>query len=450
MGGRVRRNLPYLGEPSPRAPYMTRMLINEQRLAMTPDEARKRGLGVRFTSYARRVRALNLDAPCRGYRGCRGVVDGGVLTLWMSIPGLFPLYSSLTLDVGVPGWGDWDQMRTLIAPPTALTALTLSLDRRQETLSETLMNTLAGGCMRLETLKLDAGSSNIDTRKDWPQLLRTILVRATHLRVLTSTIPLHYADLMVLAESPYLEELSAMEVSDVPDDVRVLPCGAFASIRQLALHDPTCSAKLTHAIFTSCSSTTLTKLHLSLAPARCLMWERLGEIFARVGAHAHLSALSIIIPTSSHFACDDYNLSTLLRTLHTLANLETLFFIWDLDCVVSDTSVVELVGACPRLRIWRFVDSRGMTLPRAPRCTMPLEDLLDLLRSRPALQEIPVVVSAITPELQSGDARLDYGPLLIVEGAIDVVMVKETVRGLLPAVRDLRVLCGNLVRPMCV
>jgi hypothetical protein len=426
------------------------MLTSEQRLAMTPDETRKRGLGVRFTSYARRVRALSLDAPCRGYRGCRGVVDGCVLALWMSVPGLFPLYNNLNLDVGVPGWGDWGQMRTLIAPPTALTALTLSLDRRQETLSQNLMNTLARGCMRLETLKLDAGSSMTDTRKDWPQLLRTVLVRATRLRVVTSTIALHYADLVILAESPYLEELSAMEVSDVPDGALVLPCGAFASIRQLALHDPTCSAKLTHAILTSCSSTTLAKLHLSLAAARCLTWDRLVEVFAQLGAHTQLSALSVIIPTSSHFACDDRSLSTLLRALHTLANLETLFFIWDLDCVVSNTSVVDLVRACPKLRIWRFVDSRGMTLPRAPRCTMLLEDLLDLLRSRPALQEIPVVVSAITPELQNGGARPDYGPLLIVEGAIDVMVVKEMVRGLLPAVRDLRVLCGNSVRPMCV
>jgi hypothetical protein len=147
-------------------------------------------------------------------------------------------------------------------------------------------------------------------------------------------------------------------------------------------------------------------------------------------------SLKLFVADDNMSTCDT---STLLRKLHRLACLRSLYLHTNLHLSLDEDSVCGLLHACLHLRQWRVLmgDSKDLDR-RVNTCSvrMPLSRLLDLIQRRPHLVGLPISAQCHPiPSLSSiSDVAHPSYRLLEVYAVHDPVKLAELVRSLLPQV----------------
>jgi hypothetical protein len=158
----------------------------------------------------------------------------------------------------------------------------------------------------------------------------------------------------------------------------------------------------------------------------------------------HVVQWSTLVDLSLKLFVADDNMSTcdtrtLLRKLHRLACLRSLYLHTNLHLSLDEDSVCGLLHACLHLRQWRVCMGGSKDLDRRVNtCSvrMPLSRLLDLIQRRPHLVGLPTSAQCHSIPSLGGISDVAHPSyrLLEVYAVHDPVKLAELVRSLLPQV----------------
>jgi hypothetical protein len=387
-----------------------------QRFADDVDATSIRDFGDRFAYHTKRVRGLILDRVY--YRldsGLYYVVNPEVVAAWARQLHLFPQLRTLTaLNCFNPLYRPEHVFDRLVQAPT-LTALALVNTQHMwaNRTTETEQRMLAA-CTRLRTLELRG--NRLGDVEGLPQFSETLLphmlASAAHLRCLRSAgVPIQFTSLVRLAGMPGLCRLDLdEEVLEVPAGPQLFHSPCFFALRALGIADSTAHVQLAQSLLQCCASRQLTELRVSIYgdDADVSAQDLLG-LFALIGQHTRLMHLRLSLCGVAHAPPSSL--------FHSLPPLRYLTSLWlsrpRMSAALASDDVLAVVSLFPRLVHWH-VGSEGEQ-DGAP---ASLNTLLQILRARPALRLLPVVIASW--ELPAGDivaafGTHGYGPYLQVD-----------------------------------
>jgi hypothetical protein len=270
---------------------------------------------------------------------------------------------------------------------------------------------------KLEHLKIYGNGRQAHTLHyaRWMILQGSMLVAgAIHLRTFSTTLPMDFKSFVCLSHLPSLEVMNIGRVEDV--SVPVVALGSFPRLVDLMMLDDTQSAQLSQAVLETCYPRQLQIVQLEI-PKGVEFTPSSVVSFRHLSSHQQLKTVTMTIVED---LAPNIDMSSIFRALHALPHLQQLGITCQTDCITGQM-VAELVRACTELESWRCDGARGRFNP-PPASMLPFRDFLDLVKSRPKLRALPVIVSMKalpSKEEQAAFGTHSFGPTLVIQDVED-------------------------------
>jgi hypothetical protein len=285
---------------------------------------------------------------------------------------------------------------------------------------------------KLEHLKIYGGDHQEHTlhRARWMALQGSMLVAgAIHLRMFSTSLSMDFKSFVCLSHLPSLEVMNIARVEDV--SVPVVALGSFPRLVDLMMLDDTRSAQLSQAVLETCYPRQLQIVRLEI-PKGVEFTPSSVVSFRHLSSHHWLKTVAMAIAEDLAPSID---MESIFRALQALSHLQYLSITCQTDCITG-RMVADFVRACPELESWQCDGARNPFNP-PPESMMPFRDFLDLMKSRPKLRALPVIVSMKalpSKEEQAAFGSHSFGPNLVIEDAEDEMIeeIKTCVRTLFP------------------
>jgi hypothetical protein len=393
-----------------------------------------RDFGDRFIYHAKRVRDLVIDNTCQRPDGDY-YVDPEVVAAWARQPHLFPQLRTLTASRNTEFTRFGNTFDLLVRAP-CLTTLSVNFGDTIYHLDETTEQHLLEACPQLETLELEY--ETVDNMEEpWmkrtlllPGVLHQMITRAARLRSLRlPKSPMHFTTLLHLASLPGLRILALGEIIDIPPDMIRLPVSSFRALRALRIHDTTSHTRLARSLVQCCWGSPLKELHVSIGQCSELNSQDIRDLFRVIGQHTRLEYLRLSLEWISVHDNGPF--------FDALPRLELLTSLWVTKPVFGQSfdtldKLLKVVSLYPRLVRWhlsRYDKQDGIRIS--------LSGLLQVLRSRPSLRLLPVVIRLTdfpSEDVVANFGTHQYGPYLQVSGTSEV---RAMIAKLLPRVKTI-------------
>jgi hypothetical protein len=380
------------------------MLCVDSYAALTID------LGARFVAHAGRVRTLDLVQPRRkhGTHDLVRDVAPAVLAMWAARRELFPRLVGLLFPSRF-------LQRTQEHPALFSSFLAYTALRRLEVHSgpealepfEHAQAALTDACASLHELVLanDAGNWYPDCGRAvfnyrWGTLVQDMVWNAPQLRRLTVTLPMDHSDLLFVCTLPELVELTVSSVDEVPERGQgALPPGAFPVLRSLTIKDGSKFAPLCYSLLAFASGPTFERCSLHIDHA--LPGAEVAALLAEVFKHEYLAHIAVRFREDGYGKFNDLPAETadLLAGLCPSERVRSLTIgvAFPLDAIHIHT----VLSLYPGLEGWKWGRDEYS------RAIMSLEDFMAITKARPAIRDLPVIISL--SDLPSTDARAAFG-----------------------------------------
>jgi hypothetical protein len=363
-------------------------------------------LGTRFAYYSKRLARLVLsDSVCGDGEMRRVVPDSTVLAVWSQMEHMFPRLRTIHIDgtyladptYACRGFGSFLRFR-------GLQTLQISGHGDLPKVAAEFRHGIVDACSRITALTMTYPSYSHDER-GWTTLCSDMLADAHHLCVVDlghKGVSIHNDSLLSLAKIPVLEHIKIAFETGWAGGV-VFPAAAFPSLRILNVRDSTPDARGAISILEHCASSRLEKLELSL---ECKMVHGcMTMLLHQIGRHGRLIQLSLLshrVATSSKLIPE---FEPFLMQFKPLPLLRTLWLRGHATLPVRVDIVAHVMQLYPRLCQWTL---RGMfQSAEGGRTPVTLPFLMEMLRSRPLLVELPVIIDS--PDLPSEEAQAAFG-----------------------------------------
>jgi hypothetical protein len=264
----------------------------------------------------------------------------------------------------------------------------------------------------------------------WMVLQGSMLVAgAIHLQTFSTSLPMDFKHFVCLSHLPCLEVLNIGRVEDV--SVPVVALGSFPGLVDLMMLDDTRSAQLSQAVLETCYPRQLQIVRLEI-PKGVEFTPSSVVSFRHLSSHHWLKTVAMAIAEDLAPSID---MASIFRALHALPYLRNLSITCQTDCITG-RMVAELVRACPELESWQCDGARNSFNP-PPESMMPFRDFLDLVKSRPKLRALPLIVSMEalpSKEEQAAFVSHSFGPNLVIQDVEDerIEEIRTCVRTLFP------------------
>jgi hypothetical protein len=364
------------------------------------------------------------------------VVNPEVVAAWARQLHLFPQLRMLQAgNCFAPTSQPAHVFNRLVQVPN-LTTLTLSDTQRilDNPMTETDKQILAA-CPRLETLELRL-KWFVDDAEGLCQLSATLLVpmlaTATRLRSLRLVgMPLLFISLRHLGSVPGLCRLDIDgEILEVPPGPRLFSTSCFPALRALRISDSTAHGQLARSLLQCCTSPQLTELRIYIGreDADVSAQDLLGS-FALIGQHTRLAHLRLSLCGVAHAPP-----ASLFRSLPPLQHLTSLWLSTPhASAPLASDDVLVVVSLFPRLVRWH-VGTEG----KQDGAPASLNTLLRILRGRPALRLLPVVIASGDPpagDVVAAFGTHGYGPYLQADSGHEIDGLWAMIAKLFPRVK---------------
>jgi hypothetical protein len=420
---------------------------------------RRKGLGVRFASYAKRVRTLILDMNNRHWNPSESHVQlqvhHTILSVWCGLRHLFPHLRELSVREGFLSTPGCSLVLSRWLDSANLTALKMDVNYEVDGLLSHFRANMLAASARLERLELKDSTFIFQPREwddpgndeDRSELLADMLCHSTPncLRVLKTSVSFTVAELSRMSTAcTHLEVLSVARVFDLPKDAMPkLPPNAFPRLQSLEIHEMAPDARVACFLLTNWTNTCLTKCSLGfeLGYLNEDMNKHYGldgsappQIHAALqslGTHKSLTHVKIDIP----FSCPNTETSgvrdAFLAALSSLPNISEFTLGYNSSLGASDDIIVSIVEACPRLHTIRpeYPDRDSSN------CALSLPRLLDILRNRPHIRSLPIFIRGAdvpSPEDRVNFGRHFYGPELYISKTANTPAMLDVLREVFP------------------
>jgi hypothetical protein len=385
--------------------------------------------------HAKRVRDFVIDHTRQRPKGDY-YVHPDVVTAWARQLHLFPQLRALTASINTEFTRFGNTFGLLIQAP-CLTTLSVDFGDAIYHLHETTEQHLLKACPQLETLELEYSERQDNNVEPWmeptrhvPGLLHQMITRAARLRGLRlAKSPMRFTTLLHLASLPELRILVLGEIIDIPPDLTSLPASCFRALRALRIHDTISHTRLARSLVQCCWGSPLMELHVDLGQGSELNSQDIRALFRVIGQHTRLEHLRLSLEWVS--VIDNGPFFDALPRLEFLTSLwmSTPVFGQSLDTL---DELLKIVSLYPRLVRWhmsRYDKQDGINTS--------LSGLLQVLRSRPSLRLLPVVINYSdfpSEDMVANFGTHQYGPYLQVSGTSEV---RAMIAKLLPRVKTI-------------
>jgi hypothetical protein len=361
-------------------------------------------LGLRFASYARRVRTLLLHESTDDMMDERGEreVSTAVYALWAARAELFPGLDDLTFARKYLSLSPANEALLLaFLRTTRLRALTIEVDRTGVELLERNRDTLLAGCSSLRRFQLGGVENRpvLEAAERWATLAGDILLRIPDIREVELGVPLRYVDFRRLSTMPMLQSLVVQNIICIPQDLPPLPSTAFARLTSLRLLDDTQGARLVPYI-------------LSFQPCACFAHCRLSvpadtdldtarRVIAQLSAYESLRSIDVRFGKLVNVSGSAGESALLLNALKPSSRLGSLTIVSPTTLPLDLSDLERVLSSYPNLS--------QLDWPLPFNCTiwLSLGALMDILQHRPQIRQLPIGIGS--PDVPTLEARAAFG-----------------------------------------
>jgi hypothetical protein len=386
-------------------------------------------LGERFHVYARRAKLLR---DC-GFVERRVAVC--VLSTWANVSARETLFPSLRRIISDASWYDnVDTARVLVQLVSpSVTAFTL-IELEDAKFSEEELAHLRKACVNLT--HLDFGGTRDSNQSDVETLVASLVGSSYNLERVDvfGSFPIAQVSHLGLCH-----RLSKLDIGLRGLSLPALPSGSFAHLKELSLTDM--SSGLLAVQFCLALPSTLRMTSFKYT-TRYLDPRKLDLLFRHVVNWKTLTTVTVAVypddaqnAQSNRMLYDDY--AALFQHMHALPQLRTLRWRSETEVFIDEQVVAQLVQSCLQLEVWTMISSSEWCEEDA---LVSFQWLIDILRDRPSIQELPVRVSCRTlPSLESATVATGsnsaYNAILNISDIDDPTTLAALIEKTLPGVR---------------